>query len=168
MIKELTIKVKSKIDLFKGYIAAVNWTLGTNSLTEAEIEILSVLMYYNDVYKEISDNQIRSDLILSNVVKKKIKDEFGVSSAKLETYLGKLRKKGIITSSLSPRFMIYPSSLISVKFNFTLSTPVSEPLTELPQVSEPVYEPVNEPEYIPTATDEPSEYTSEWTPNYED
>lgn len=162
MNKELTIKVKSKLDLFKGYIAAVNWTLGTNALTEAEIEILSILMYFNDVYKEITDNQIRSDLILSNVVKKKIKDEFGISSSKLETYLAKLRKKGIITSSLSPRFMIYPNSILSIKFNFVLENRVQTVVTT------PVYEAPIEPEYQETVIDTPPEYTSKWSPNYED
>ena len=162
MNKELTIKVKSKLDLFKGYIAAVNWTLGTNALTEAEIEILSILMYFNDVYKEITDNQIRSDLILSNVVKKKIKDEFGISSSKLETYLAKLRKKGIITSSLNSRFMIYPNSILSIKFNFVLESRVQTVVTT------PVYEAPTEPEYQETVTDTPPEYTSEWNPNYED
>lgn len=164
MNKELTIKVKSKLDLFKGYIAAVNWTLGTNALTEAEIEILSILMYFNDVYKEITDNQIRSDLILSNVVKKKIKDEFGISSSKLETYLAKLRKKGIITSSLNSRFMIYPNSILSIKFNFVLENTIQ---TVAPTPA-PVYEAPIEPEYQETVTDTPPEYTSEWNPNYED
>ena len=64
MDKELTIKVTDKVDIFKVYLAAINWTLGANSLTESEIEIFSILLYYNDIYKEIKKNKRNMNIIL--------------------------------------------------------------------------------------------------------
>jgi hypothetical protein len=163
MNKELTIKVQNKLDMFKAYLASINWTMGKNSLTESEIEVLALLMYYNNVYKEITDNQVRSDLLLSNVVKKKMKDEFGISSSKLETYLGKLRKKGLITTMLNPKFMIYPDNLLSIKFSFVYQPVTYTPQEEVPQITTeepPVYEPVQE-EIV-------SQNFQEWTPDYEE
>lgn len=166
MNKEFTIKVQNKVDMFKAYLAATNWTLGVNSLTESEIEVLALVMYYNDVYKEIKDNQVRSDLILSNVVKKKIKEEFNIPSSKLETYLGKLRKKGIITDMLNPRFMIYPENILSLKYNFVLEVPVQKntqmPVQETPSLEVPEYT-----SDIPKF-EEPLNISQEWTPNYEE
>jgi len=160
MDKELTIKVTDKVDIFKVYLAAINWTLGANSLTESEIEIFSILLYYNDIYKEIKDNQVRSDLILSNVVKKKIKEEFGVSASKLETYLGKLRKKGLITDCINSKYMIYPDKIITLKYNFLLSTrDIVHPVVNneeviIPQPFEPIQEEVT-PEI-------PNTWTEDW------
>lgn len=161
MTKELTIRVNNKTDLFKAYLAAINWTFA-NPLTESEIEVLAILMYYNDFYKEIKDNQVRSDLILSSSTKKKIKEEFDIPSQKLETYLGKLRKKEIIGNSLDSKFMVYPDGIFSIKYNFMVqgdsqnniqSVMTQQPIVQQntmvqPVKQEPVVQPVKD-EYLP-------------------
>jgi hypothetical protein len=168
MNKNLTIKVPEKLDMFKAYLAAMNWTLGSNSLTEAEMEILAFLMYYNDIYKEITNDQVRSDLLLSNVVKKKIKEEFGVSATKLETYIGKLRKKGIITDTLNPKFMIYPTDSITLSYTF-IHKSVQAPLPMYsPTESAPMQTTEEAPVYNTIPEQPVTNTTAAWTPTYED
>lgn len=118
--------VSQRIHLFQGWLASINWMLGKNSLTEEELKIVSYLLYYNDKYKSITDEEARNELLFSTSVKKKIKNEFGVESQKLETYLNKLRKKDVITSSntINPRFIIYPEDTVVVKFDFKLNSVV--------------------------------------------
>lgn len=143
MTKSFEIKANTRIELFQFWLAACNWTLGKNSLTESELKILSYFLYYNDKYKSIQDLETRFELLFSNSIKKKIKEEFGVESQKLETYLNKLRKKGVITStnSINSSFLIYPENKIILSYNFinshnTISTPhldtqVPEPITNI-------------------------------------
>ncbi len=126
MTKDLTIQVNNKIELLQGYIAAVNWTLGSNMLTESEVITLSYLMYYNEVYFSI-DREFRGDLLFSNTVKKKIKQEFNLEGVKLDTYIGKLRKKGIIVNNnLISIFDIKVEDALSIKYTFKIKTILEE------------------------------------------
>lgn len=142
MIKPYNITGNSILDIFQTYLRIINWTL-KEQLTEAEMEILSYLLYYNNhYYTQIKDDQIRFDLLFSSVVKRKLKEEFNVSSAKVETYLNKLRKKGIIEKNqLSPRVIIYLQEKLEVRFSINLKGQV-----ELPS---PTQEPIKQ-EITPT------------------
>lgn len=123
MKKQFNLKAENKIQIFQIWLASINWTLGKNQLTESELEILSYFLYYNDKYKSIQDYNVRMDLLFSTTVKTKIKEEFGISTHKMETYLNKLRKKGIIiNNSLDPKLVIYPDSNIQVTFSCSLNS----------------------------------------------
>jgi len=123
MVKNFNIPVQERIQLFQVWLASINWTLGKSQLTQAELEILSYLIYYNDKYKTIKEADVRMDLLFSTTIKSKIKKEFDVSTHKLETYLNKLRKKNVIeNNSINERFIIYPEQSLQVQFNSSLQT----------------------------------------------
>jgi len=147
MIKKFNIPVTEKIQIFQVWLASINWTFGKNQLTEAELEMLSYFLYYNDVYKTIKEKEVRMDLLFSTTIKNKIKKEFSVSTHKMETYLNKLRKKNVIEKNIiDDRFIIYPGDSLEVSFNckienrvtsnnpVTVDTPVvPEPTNEIPE-----------------------------------
>lgn len=131
MVKNFNIPVQERIQLFQVWLASINWTLGKSQLTQAELEILSYLIYYNDKYKTIKEADVRMDLLFSTTIKSKIKKEFDVSTHKLETYLNKLRKKKVIeNNSINEKFIIYPEKSLQVQFNSILHNSQSEDISE--------------------------------------
>lgn len=136
MEKIYEIPIKSKIDMYQAWILSINWTLYKNQLTTSEIAILSYILYYNEKYKSIKEDDVRYELLFSTSVKKKIREEFSIDSQKFETYLNKLRKKGIITSSngINPRFIVYIDNSLTVSFNFKLVSVKPTVIEEPPQL----------------------------------
>lgn len=121
MVKNIKIPLNKRIEIFQAWLYAVNWTLGDNKLSDSELEILSYFLYYNDKYKTIIEDDIRGELIFSTGIKKKIKAEFEIDSQKLETYLNKLRKKGIINNNvINPSLMVYPGKDLKVVYDFSI------------------------------------------------
>lgn len=160
MIKNFNIPITKRIQIFQVWLASLNWTLGVNQLTEAELEIFSYLLYYNDQYKSIQDHNLRMDLLFSTTIKKKIKDEFNIPTAKFETYLNKLRKKGVLEkNSIVPRFIIYPEDKLQVSFTCGLTATVQRPVVvpEPPVVEQPIVQEEVREEFIGEYNDEPYE-----------
>lgn len=160
MIKNFNIPITKRIQIFQVWLASLNWTLGVNQLTEAELEIFSYLLYYNDQYKSIQDHNLRMDLLFSTTIKKKIKDEFNIPTAKFETYLNKLRKKGVLEkNSIVPRFIIYPEDKLQVSFTCGLTATVQRPIVvpEPPVVEQPIVQEEVREEFIGEYNDEPYE-----------
>lgn len=150
MIKQINIK-GTKQEIFLVYLNTINWTL-SEPLTESEIEVLSYLLYYNNMYyKEIKSDSIRYDLLFSSTIKKKIREEFNIEPQKFEVYLNKLRKKNIIIDNqLSNKVVIYLDNKLEIRFSVEekeepkfIETPVERKVEEMPEV----------PEYV-TNTDE--------------
>lgn len=175
MNKKFNIPVTERIQIFQVWLASINWTLGPNQLTEAELEILSYLIYYNDKYKSIKEHSIRMDLLFSTTIKTKIKEEFDIPTHKLETYLNKLRKKECIkNNSIDERFIIYPDSSLEVTFLSKIAvnetrpavqdTPV-EPVIDIPENREVYNEPSTQ-EYVEEVDDLDSPAEEEY--NYKD
>lgn len=121
MVKPFNIKVKNKQELFLAYLKAINWTL-PEQLTDSELEVLSYLVYYNNFYAaEIKSDEIRYDLLFSSSTKKKIREEFDIDAQKFETYLNKLRKKGIITNNaLSNKVVITMEDKLEIRFTMAV------------------------------------------------
>jgi len=163
MIKPFNIKVKNKQELFLAYLKAINWTL-PEQLTDSELEVLSYLVYYNNFYAaEIKSDEIRYDLLFSSSTKKKIREEFDIDSQKFETYLNKLRKKGIITNnSLSNKVVITIDDKLEIRFTMTLkeTTLKAEPKEDKPSFNAFVDEVIEVPEVstIGTFTDEDQDF----------
>jgi predicted transcriptional regulator len=150
MIKPFNIKVKDKQELFLAYLKAINWTL-TEQLTDSELEVLSYLVYYNNFYaSEIKSDEIRYDLLFSSSTKKKIREEFNIDSQKFETYLNKLRKKGVIEgNTLSKRIVITMQDKLEVTFTMSVKETLK---MEIPKESQqPLFEDFEVPE-IPETT----------------
>jgi hypothetical protein len=139
MIKKFNIPVKEKVQVFQVWLGAINWTLGTNQLTDSELEIFSYLLYYNDKYKSITEHDVRMDLLFSTTIKNKIKQEFNIATHKLETYLNKLRNKGfIVGNSVPERFLVYPENSIEVSFTcfMEVEKPAPKPKNPEPPVEQ--------------------------------
>jgi hypothetical protein len=157
MNKSLTIKLKKKIELIQAYLSAINWTLGTNQLTVQELEVLSYFVYFDQQYLQINDADVRYELLFSTSVKKKIKEQFNINTTKLETYMNKLRKKGIIVNNqLSKQFQLnFNNEKIILAYNFSIATSTVATTTSAPQVQ--TQQPVESyPTYVePQITDVP-------------
>ena len=147
MIKPFNIKVKNKQELFLAYLKAINWTL-PEQLTDSELEVLSYLVYYNNFYAaEIKSDEIRYDLLFSSSTKKKIREEFDIDAQKFETYLNKLRKKGIITNNaLSKQVVITIDDKLEVRFTMALKEEPIAPKDDKPSFEGFVDEVVEVPE----------------------
>lgn len=115
---ETTIPIKKELDFYQVFILLINWSFGKNKLTDSEIEILSYLMYYNNMYKDIKNYKIRWKLILSSSIKNEIKENFKINSQKFENYINKLKKKKIINNNeLIPILNVYYQPKFKVIFN---------------------------------------------------
>lgn len=139
MIKKFNVPVKEKVQVFQVWLGAINWTLGTNQLTDSELEIFSYLLYYNDKYKSITEHDVRMDLLFSTTIKNKIKQEFNIATHKLETYLNKLRNKGfIVGNSVPERFLVCPENSIEVTFTcfMEVEKPAPKPKNPEPPVEQ--------------------------------
>lgn len=118
--KTYKIKSGSELELYINYLKSINWIIEP-SLTDSEIQILAFIMLYNNKYSEISDKEKRFKFIFSSSIKKELRDEFNISSSKLETYLNKLRAKGALTSDniLEDVFCINLSEGILISFHLS-------------------------------------------------
>jgi predicted transcriptional regulator len=147
MVKPFNIKVKNKQELFLAYLKAINWTL-PEQLTDSELEVLSYLVYYNNFYAaEIKSDEIRYDLLFSSSTKKKIREEFDIDAQKFETYLNKLRKKGIITNNaLSNKVVITMEDKLEIRFTMALKQEPIAPKDDKPSFDAFVDEAIEVPE----------------------
>lgn len=98
-IQTVKLEIKAPMDFFKVYLAIKNWTLGKKALTETELEVYAAFMYYDNKYNDVKDEEIRKELLFSSITKRKIVADLNITSGKLETYLNKIRKKGLITEN---------------------------------------------------------------------
>jgi hypothetical protein len=148
MVKKFVLPISERIQIFQVWLASINWTLGKNQLTESELEMLSYFIYFNDVYKSIPENDVRMDLLFSTTIKNKIKKEFNISTHKMETYLNKLRKKGIIENNvINEKFIIYPDSSLEITFSCKITSRVeSNKVTPIPAKEELPVELPSEPD----------------------
>lgn len=99
VLQTIKLDIKTPIDFFKVLLAIRNWTLQEKSLTETELVIYAALMMYDNKYNDVKDEEIRRELLFSSITKKKILKDLNITSSKLETYLNKIRKKGLITEN---------------------------------------------------------------------
>jgi len=96
---KVNINVENKFEVYKSYLSIVNWTLGDKSLSNKEIDILAYFMYYNELYANIPDEEAKIELLMSASTKKKIKQKLSMSSSMFDTYLSRIKKKGLISDT---------------------------------------------------------------------
>lgn len=120
-IKTFKLDFETDIHLYQAYISSINWMMGKNMLSNIEVEILSYFLYYNNKYSAIEDLDVRFELLFSSTTKHKIRNEFNINTQKLEGYLNKLRKKGVINDNkISDIFMVQPNKVSSILFSFSV------------------------------------------------
>lgn len=96
---KINIEVNNKIEIYKSYLSIINWTLKDNSLSNKEIDILAFFMYYNELYANIPEEEAKIELLMSSSTKKKIKQKLNMSSSMFDTYLTRIKKKGLINNN---------------------------------------------------------------------
>ena len=62
VLQTVKLDIKAPMDFFKVYLAIKNWTLGKKALTETEKEEYAAIMYYDNKYNEVKDEEIRIEL----------------------------------------------------------------------------------------------------------
>ncbi|HEY8364165.1 MAG TPA: hypothetical protein VIK84_01220 [Haloplasmataceae bacterium] len=149
VLQTVKLDVKAPMDFFKVYLAIKNWTLGKKALTETELEVYAAFMYYDNKYNEVKDEEIRRELLFSSITKRKIIADLNITSGKLETYLNKIRKKGLINENgLLITYRADKNLGLSFVYNMGLNGAVPE---YIPKVqSQPVTQTSQEPTVKPT------------------
>lgn len=87
----------SKEAAYTLYITLLNPLLDKNKLTEQEINVLSKMLYIDNMYSHLTKEN-RDIIIFNKITKSKIKDSLSISSNSYENVLSKLRKKKIISN----------------------------------------------------------------------
>jgi len=85
------------------------------------IEVLSYLLYYNYIYKDMEEDA-KWDMIFNSGTKKQIADKIGISLKNLNTYISLLRSVKVLNEkTINKPFIIYPDKTYELTFKFILS-----------------------------------------------
>ena len=92
-----------------------------NKLRPKELDLLAILMYYNNVYKDL-DPLLRQRLLNSKVTKKEIRDTTGMNENVFNTNLFILRKNNLISKSgeLINALQVFPKDSFKIEFQFNI------------------------------------------------
>ena len=96
-----------------------------NKLRPKELDLLAILMYYNNVYKDL-DPLLRQRLLNSKVTKKEIRDTTGMNENVFNTNLFILRKNNLISKSgeLINALQVFPKDSFKIEFQFNIEKDV--------------------------------------------
>lgn len=85
------------------------------------IEVLSYLLYYNYIYKDMEEDA-KWDMIFNSGTKKQIADKIGISLKNLNTYISLLRSVKVLNEkTINKPFIIYPDKTYELTFKFILN-----------------------------------------------
>jgi len=87
--------------------------------------LLAILMYYNNVYRDL-DPLLRQRLLNSKVTKKEIRDTTGMNENVFNTNLFILRKNNLISKSgeLISALQVFPKDSFKIEFQFNIEKDV--------------------------------------------
>lgn len=108
----------TKNKIYKQYLHILNPILSTRKLTNIEIEVLSTLLYINDLYKHLPKVQ-RDQILFHKETREKIRLSIkNISKFSYNNVLSSLRKKQVI----SKRTLLITVPIINnqVTINYTL------------------------------------------------
>ena len=93
----------SKEDFYLKYLSYNNVLF---DLGDSQRKIFAFLLYLNDKYHSISDEE-RAYLLFNTKTKRQLQDKLNISKASLENHFSKLRKKGYIKGrNIAPQYEI--------------------------------------------------------------
>jgi len=120
MKKELKIESDKK-GFFRKYVEIIKPILRIGS--RRQLDILALLLFYNDQKKNIIDIKDRCKLIFDYDTRILIQDELKISDAILNNGLVALRKKGLIKGNnlLEKGILVYPEREFEISFKFTIN-----------------------------------------------
>ena len=117
---KLTIETNEK-KFFRQLLEILSSIPPLNKLRPKELDLLAILMYYNNVYRDL-DPLLRQRLLNSKVTKKEIRDTTGMNENVFNTNLFILRKNNLISKSgeLISALQVFPKDSFKIEFQFNI------------------------------------------------
>ena len=111
----LKIKTTSK-SYFRLALEVLSAFTPFNSLRNREKDLLSQLLYYNQLYINVPTEQ-RGQVIFNSLTREKIMKNIDMKRSSLDSTMASLRKKGFITyNSINPKLIFKLGEDINIKF----------------------------------------------------
>lgn len=110
---------------FRQILEVLNSFPPLDKLRNKELDVLSSIMYYNYLYKDL-DEEVRWKVINNKLTRKEIREYIGMKEDVFNNNLSVIRKTGLIDSTgrLSTMLQIYPGSTYKIEFNFNIEKDV--------------------------------------------
>lgn len=100
----------TKLKYFRQGLQVIRDIPPLNDLSNRELDVLSHLLYYNYLYKDIAEN-LREKLVFDYEVRVAIRDSIGISEPVLNNLISSLKKKGIIKGKkIIPSILLNPDN----------------------------------------------------------
>lgn len=117
---KLTIETTER-RFFRQFLEIISSIPPLNKLRPRELDLLSILMYYNSLYKNL-DPSIRQRVINNKATKKEIREVADMNEDVFNTNMSILRKNNLIGKSgeLIPALQIYPTDTYKMEFHFNI------------------------------------------------
>jgi len=109
--------------LKKPIIESILWKINRKktSLSDIPLQILAELLYYNDQYKDETE-EIKWEIVFSRDVKLKIASKLGLKEHHLNNYLSQLRAIKVLDGKkIRSVFIVYPNDGRELSFKFQLN-----------------------------------------------
>ena len=121
-IKSIEINSKNPKLFFKQYLQLINPLF---NLSEREMSIVALIMYYSHVYRKIEDLDNRMTVVFSTSCRADIREELDLSKMYFNNLIFRLRRKGVLEGNLVNRNLyieIGDNNNYNLNFNFTINT----------------------------------------------
>lgn len=92
-----------------------------DKLRNKELDVLSSIMYYNYLYKDLEED-VRWRVINNKITRKEIREYIGMKEDVFNNNLSVIRKTGLIdnTGRLATMLQIFPGDTYKIEFNFNI------------------------------------------------
>jgi hypothetical protein len=117
---KLTIETNEK-KFFRQLLEILSSIPPLNKLRPKELDLLAIIMYYNNIYKDL-DPSLRQRVLNSKATKKEIRDIAGMNENVFNTNIFILRKNNLVSKSgeLIGALQIFPKDSFKIEFQFNI------------------------------------------------
>lgn len=120
----LTIETNEK-KFFRQLLEILSSIPPLNKLRPKELDLLAIIMYYNNIYKDL-DPLLRQRVLNSKATKKEIREIAGMNENVFNTNIFILRKNNLVSKSgeLIGALQIFPKDSFKIEFQFNIEKDV--------------------------------------------
>jgi len=117
---KLTIETNEK-KFFRQLLEILSSIPPLNKLRPKELDLLAIIMYYNNIYKDL-DPSLRQRVLNSKATKKEIREIAGMNENVFNTNIFILRKNNLVSKSgeLIGALQIFPKDSFKIEFQFNI------------------------------------------------
>jgi len=121
---KLTIETNEK-KFFRQLLEILSSIPPLNKLRPKELDLLAIIMYYNNIYKDL-DPSLRQRVLNSKATKKEIREIAGMNENVFNTNIFILRKNNLVSKSgeLIGALQIFPKDSFKIEFQFNIEKDV--------------------------------------------